>query len=185
MIMTDANTTIPPRTLSFGSQVIQHMMPHRRQMALLDRVESYSVQDRKIVGIKEVGQNEPVFEGHFPDEPLFPGPLIIEALAQACGVIMNIEHVVEKNVPLDKLNDAEFIASVPPPPHTVLVESKVQLQRWVRPGEVIQLEAHLAIKRREICYFKVRALVDDTEVAKGEIILALPDYAPAPVRHTT
>lgn len=184
--MTDEQPSVPtPKGLSFGSHLVQLMMPHRRQMALLDRVEAYFPQERKIVGIKVVAQNEPVFEGHFPDEPLFPGPLVIEALAQACGIIMNLEHVLEKNIRLDRLNDPQYVVSVSPPPHTVLVESKVQLRRWVKPGETIRLECHMAIKRRDICYFKVRAVVEAHEVARGEILLAVPDYAPKPVRDLT
>src|SRR5688500_2615637 len=105
-----------PQLLSFDSAVIQNMMPHRRQMALLDRVESYSVLERKIVAIKTVSQTEPAFEGHFPDEPLFPGPLIIEALAQACGLMMNIEYALEnKLLRLDGLSDPEYIAASSPP----------------------------------------------------------------------
>jgi len=180
--MDDKSTAqLPP--LSFDSAVVQAMMPHRRQMALLDRVESYSFHERKIVAIKAVGQTEPVFEGHFPDEPLFPGPLIIEALAQACGIMMNIEYSLEnKLLRLDRLSDPEHIAASPPPPHTVLAESKIRLRRWVRPGDVIRLEAHMALRRKEICYFKVRAAVDSAEVAVGEIILAVPGYAPEAVR---
>jgi 3-hydroxyacyl-[acyl-carrier-protein] dehydratase len=183
--MTEKPTDQTPAVLSFDSAVIQLMMPHRRQMALLDRVEAYSVQERKIVAIKTVAQNEPVFEGHFPDDPRFPGPLIIEALAQACGIMMNIEHALEKKLRLDRLSDPEYIAAAPPPPHTVLAESKMRLQRWVRPGEVIRLESHMVLRRKEICYFKVRAVVDTAEVAAGEIILALPGYAPEPTRDTT
>jgi 3-hydroxyacyl-[acyl-carrier-protein] dehydratase len=183
--MPDNSIAHVPQVLSFDSAVVQLMMPHRRQMALLDRVESYSVHERKLVAIKTVAQNEPVFEGHFPDDPRFPGPLIIEALAQACGIMMNIEHAVEKKLRLDRLLDPEYIAAAPPPPHTVLAESKIRLRRWVRPGEMIRLEAHMALRRTEICYFKVRAVVDDAEVATGEIILALPDYAPEPSRDAT
>jgi 3-hydroxymyristoyl/3-hydroxydecanoyl-(acyl carrier protein) dehydratase len=171
-----------PLVLSFDSDAVQLMMPHRRQMALLDRVESYSVHERKIVGIKSVGQNEPALEGHFPDDPLFPGPLIIEALAQASGIMMNIEHALQHKLQLDRLSDPAYIASAPPPPHTVLAESKIRLRRWVRPGEVIRLESHMALRRSEICYFKVRAAVGTDEVAAGEIILALPDYAPEVTR---
>jgi 3-hydroxyacyl-[acyl-carrier-protein] dehydratase len=174
-----------PDVLSLESGVVRVMMPHRRQMALLDRVESYMLRERKIVGIKQVAQNEPVFEGHFPDKPLFPGPLVIEALAQACGVMMNIEHALEQNIRFDCLSDPAYVAAAPPPPHTVLAESKIRLRRWVRPGEVIRLEGHMAIKRRDICFFKVRAVVDGAEVAAGEIMLALPDYAPPPVRDNT
>lgn len=184
--MAEKSTGPLPPVLSFDSAVIQNMMPHRRQMALVDRVESYSIQERKIVAIKTVAQTEPAFEGHFPDDPVFPGPLIIEALAQACGLMMNIEYSLENNLlRLDRLSDPEYLATSRPAPHTVLAESKVRLRRWVRPGEVIRLESHMALRRKDICYFKVRAVVDSFEVATGEIILAVPGYAPEAVRETT
>jgi 3-hydroxyacyl-[acyl-carrier-protein] dehydratase len=162
--------------LALGSEFVRYMMPHRRQMALLDRVESYAVRDRKLVGIKDVAQNEPACEGHFPDEPIFPATLIIEALAQACGIIMNLEYLVEKNFRLDRVHDLAYLATIPPPPLTVLAESKIRQHRRVYPGDRIKLESHLAIRRQEMCYFKVRAVVNDTMVAEGEIMLAAPAY---------
>src|SRR4051812_42501230 len=116
----DSTAAPPPRVLSFDSRTVRAMLPHRKHMALLDRVESYSSQQRMLVGVKEVAQNEPVFEGHFPDDPVFPGPLIIEALAQGCGVMMNIEYMMGNGVRLDRLADRDFLASVPPLPLTVL-----------------------------------------------------------------
>jgi 3-hydroxyacyl-[acyl-carrier-protein] dehydratase len=137
------------------------------------------------VGIKEVTQNEPVLQGHFPDEPVFPGPLVIEALAQSCGLLVNLAHALKHGGRADRLSDPAYLATVPPAPHTVLVESKIRLGRWVRPGEVLRLECHLALERKDICYFKVRAVVDGAEVAAGEILLARPDYAPPVVPDAT
>ena len=92
--MADADvTSASDRVYAFDSRVISRMMPHRKDMALLDRIEAYSPRDRTLVGIKEVAQNEPSLAGHFPDQPIFPGSLIIEALAQASGIMINVEYL--------------------------------------------------------------------------------------------
>jgi 3-hydroxyacyl-[acyl-carrier-protein] dehydratase len=181
MSIVDA-TTLSDRVFAFNSHVLSRMMPHRKEIALLDRIEAYSPRNRTLVGIKEVAQNEPVLEGHFPDDPIFPGTLIIEALAQASATMINVEYLGSVGLQIDRLDDEpyylSYFATGPSPPLSVLAESKIQQFGLVRPGDTLRLESRMTVRRKDMGYFDVRALVRGTVVAKGTILLALPDYVP-------
>jgi 3-hydroxymyristoyl/3-hydroxydecanoyl-(acyl carrier protein) dehydratase len=177
--MADADAPITnDQVFAFTNQAISRILPHRKEMALLDRIEAYSPRDRTLIGIKAVTQNEPVLEGHFPDQPIFPGTLIIEALAQASGIMINFACLSELGVQLDRLDDETYIDTLPPPPLTVLADSKIQQFGLVYPGDSIRLESRLTIRRKDMGYFEVRALVNGEVVAKGTMLIALPDYVP-------
>jgi len=70
---------------------IQHLLPHRYPFLLVDRVTEFEP-NKRIVGIKNVTINEPFFQGHFPGHPVMPGVLVIEALAQAGGILTQLSH---------------------------------------------------------------------------------------------
>src|SRR4051794_7403248 len=88
-----------------GYAEVLHRIPHRYPFLLVDRAESY-VPNESIVGIKNVTFNEPFFEGHFPGNPVMPGVLIIEAIAQSGAVLMS------KTLDVDPTNKTIFFASV-------------------------------------------------------------------------
>src|SRR5579864_9652712 len=89
-------------------QVIREILPHRYPMLLVDRIEELEAE--RIVGIKNVTINEPFFSGHFPDIPVMPGVLIIEAMAQVAGVLVlkSIPDRKTKLVLLAAVNEAKF-----------------------------------------------------------------------------
>src|ERR1043166_3470051 len=84
-------------------QAIREILPHRYPMLLVDRITELEAE--RIVGIKNVTVNEPFFNGHFPDFPVMPGVLIVEAMAQTAGVL------VLKNIP-DRHNKLVLLVSV-------------------------------------------------------------------------
>src|SRR5207249_7899545 len=89
-------------------QAIREILPHRYPMLLVDRIEE--LETERVVGIKNVTANEPFFSGHFPDFPVMPGVLIIEAMAQVAGVLVlsQIEDRKHKLVLLATIEEAKF-----------------------------------------------------------------------------
>ena len=119
---------------------IKARLPHRPPFLLVDRV--FHIEENAIGGIKQVSMNEPFFVGHFPEEPVMPGVLIIEALAQCCGILV-----------LSKVDDPEHYSTY------FLKADGVKWKRKVIPGDTLQLECHIADFRRGICTAECKAFV--------------------------
>lgn len=119
---------------------IKARLPHRPPFLLVDRV--FHIEENAIGGIKQVSMNEPFFVGHFPEEPVMPGVLIIEALAQCCGILV-----------LSKVDDPEHYSTY------FLKADGVKWKRKVVPGDTLQLECHIADLRRGICTAECKAFV--------------------------
>jgi len=137
-------------------------LPHRFPMLLVDRVERI-VLDESITATKAVSINEAFFAGHFPGRPIMPGVLIIEALAQAAGVLA-VESLglsgSGKLVYFMAIEDARF-------------------RRPVEPGVLLTLEVSFVQKRAKICKFAGRALVDGELCAEAGFTAMIAD-PPAP-----
>ena len=134
---------------------IQAVLPHRYPFLLVDRVDSLT--GEKIVARKLVTANEPCFQGHFPGNPIMPGVLIVEALAQAGALL------VAPQVAFDPARDAFFLMSV----------DKVKFRKPVVPGDVLMLE--VAPLRKGGAVWKMRgvAKVGDVVVAEAEFVAAI------------
>ena len=166
--------------VTLDGQDLRLLMPHRQRMLLLDSILSYEPHKRQAIGLKYVGQNDPLLQGYHPTKPRFPPPLVVEALAQTCGFIMNMEYLFQHHKVTPKLAmSPDFLRSVPPPPMTVLADSRIRYLGEVYPGTVIQLHVHLALQRGGVQYYQVCATVAEREVIVGEIILAYPPYGNA------
>lgn len=106
-------------------EVILKVLPHRYPFLFVDDIYEIEYQ-KKVVGIKNVSFNEPWILGHFPDEPVFPGVLLIETMAQICGFIFYDEEKGGKFISyLSKIDNAKFIGKVAPG-HTVVVEGTLE-----------------------------------------------------------
>jgi 3-hydroxyacyl-[acyl-carrier-protein] dehydratase len=163
--------------LTLDGHLVRRLMPHRGHMMLLDRVAAYYPTERLAVGIKNVSQNDPVVQGHFPDHPVFPGSLLIEALAQASGLLMNIEYLRNKaGFDVARLVAAELPDAPLGVPITVLVDSKIQQLATVLPGDQVQLRSQLVLQHGEMGHFQVSGFVEGRAVARGEIMLAYAPY---------
>ena len=133
---------------------IQKIIPHRYPFILVDRIE-YIEEGKKAVGIKNVTINEPFFQGHFPGNPIMPGVLIIEALAQVGAVaVLSMEE--------NKGKLAVFTGI-----------DKVRFRKQVTPGDTLKLTAELKVFKRGIGKAEVKATVDDEVAAAGEIMFAI------------
>ena len=132
---------------------IQSLLQHRYPMLLIDKVLD-CVPDESLVGIKNVTYNEQFFSGHFPDKPIMPGVLIIEALAQATGVLAYYS--------LNNKNTLYYLVGV----------DKARFKAPVVPGDQLRLEVNLTRERRGIYRFDTVATVDGNIVATAEIMTA-------------
>ena len=119
---------------------IKDLLPHRPPFLLVDRV--FHIDENAIGGIKQVTMNEPFFVGHFPEEPVMPGVLIIEALAQCGGILV-----------LSRVEDPKSYSTY------FLKADGVKWKRKVVPGDTLQLECHITDMRRGICTMEAKAFV--------------------------
>ena len=133
-------------------------LPHRYPMLLVDRVESLEV-DRSIVAIKAVTMNEQFFQGHFPGRPIMPGVLIVEALAQAAGVL-----AVQS---LGLAGSGKLV-------YFMAIEG-AKFRAPVEPGVLLKLEVEFVQKRSTVCKFAGRARVEGKVVAEAQFTAMIAD----------
>jgi 3-hydroxyacyl-[acyl-carrier-protein] dehydratase len=133
-------------------------LPHRFPMLLVDRVEALEV-DRKIVATKAVTINEPFFAGHFPGRPIMPGVLIVEALAQAAGVL-----AVES---LGLAGSGKLV-------YFMAIDG-AKFRTPVEPGVLLRLEVDFVQKRTTVCKFAGRAFVGDKLAAEANFTAMIAD----------
>ena len=133
-------------------------LPHRYPMLLVDRVEKI-VPDQSITAIKAVSMNEGFFQGHFPGRPIMPGVLIVEALAQAAGVL-----AVES---LGLANSGKLV-------YFMAIDG-AKFRTPVEPGCLLQLEVEFVQKRASVCKFAGRASVDGKLAAEANFTAMIAD----------
>ncbi|MEO5807195.1 3-hydroxyacyl-ACP dehydratase FabZ [Devosia sp.] len=127
-------------------------LPHRYPMLMIDRIIKING-DETAVGIKNVTFNEPIFQGHFPDNPIFPGVLIIEGMAQTAGAIV-IKHDAgsgKKNIVL------------------MLGVDKAKFRKPAGPGDTIEFHISKIQRRRNVGRYEAKAIVDGNIIAEAEI----------------
>jgi 3-hydroxyacyl-[acyl-carrier-protein] dehydratase len=145
-----------PIELPLGVMEIATLLPHRYPFLLLDRVVAFE-HAKRVTAIKNVTINEPFFQGHFPGHPVMPGVLIIEAMAQAAGVLIKL------SVPHDPEQSVVF--------YLVKVD-KARFNRIVVPGDQLRLEVEHKRTMRNMSQFWCRAFVDDQIAAEAEMLCA-------------
>jgi 3-hydroxyacyl-[acyl-carrier-protein] dehydratase len=139
-------------------QRVMAALPHRYPMLLVDRVERI-VPDRSITAIKAVTMNEGFFQGHFPGRPIMPGVLIVEALAQAAGVL-----AVES---LGLANSGKLV-------YFMAIEG-AKFRAPVEPGCLLQLDVEFIQKRASVCKFAGKASVDGKLAAEANFTAMIAD----------
>ena len=140
---------------SLDIQQILALLPHRYPFLLIDRIVELHPRE-KVVAIKNVTVNEPFFPGHFPGQPVMPGVLIVEALAQAGAVLLlrELEDRASKLVYFTGIDKARF-------------------RKAVTPGDQLRFEVDVIKIRTRNCKMRGRALVDGQLVAEAEIMSAV------------
>jgi 3-hydroxyacyl-[acyl-carrier-protein] dehydratase len=150
-----------PAAANIGPLDIARVMaalPHRYPMLLVDRVEEL-IPDRSIAAIKAVTINEGFFQGHFPGRPIMPGVLIVEALAQAAGVL------AVESLGLAGSGKLVYFMSI----------DGVKFRKPVEPGVLLRLEVEFVQKRSRVCKFAGRALVDGELASECEFTAMIAD----------
>ena len=140
-----------------GIQDIQKLLPHRYPFLLVDRILSYDLSTRSIVAQKNVTINEPFFAGHFPGAPIMPGVLILEALAQAAGVLLGILLENERDQKI-----ALFLGI-----------QKAKFRHPVKPGDILTLKAEFSLISAKGGKAVAQTFVDSRVVAEGELSFVL------------
>jgi beta-hydroxyacyl-ACP dehydratase FabZ len=137
-------------------QQIWDILPHRYPMLLVDRIEE--LEEERVVGIKNVTINEPFFTGHFPDFPVMPGVMIIEAMAQVAGILVlsSIPERKTKLVLLAAVNEAKF-------------------RKPVVPGDQLRIEMKVLKRKATIAKMNGVATVNGVVVAEAEMMCKLAD----------
>ncbi|WP_440055546.1 3-hydroxyacyl-ACP dehydratase FabZ [Pseudoalteromonas sp. T1lg65] len=128
--------------------MITDNLPHKAPFKFADKIIEHS-KNEMIVGLKFISHNEPGLQGHFPDEPIFPGVLIIETMAQISGLCC------------DKGKSGGMLSTI----------EKAKFNRPVRPGEILKITAKLETEFGAMARFKTLAHVDDELVAKAELTI--------------
>jgi 3-hydroxyacyl-[acyl-carrier-protein] dehydratase len=146
-----------PFHLPVNVELIQQLLPHRYPFLLVDRVIEL-VPDKSVVALKNVTINEPFFQGHFPGHAVMPGVLIVEAMAQAAGLLTQISSRLKGSTGsplfyLAKVDNARFNAPVVP-------------------GDQLRLEVELKRLLRSMGLFEARTVVDGKVVASCELMCA-------------
>jgi len=131
---------------------ILEALPHRYPFLMIDRIINMNG-DESAVGIKNVTFNEPIFQGHFPGKPIFPGVLIIEGMAQTCGATV-IAH--------DAGNGGKSIV-------LLLTIDKAKFRKPAEPGDRIEYHIRKIQRRRTVGRYEAKAIVDGTVIAEAEI----------------
>src|SRR5512146_1773712 len=140
---------------------IRQILPHRYPFLLVDRI--VEMEAERIVGIKNVTANEPFFTGHFPDFPVMPGVLIVEAMAQAAGVL------VLKTIP-DRDKKLVLLVAI----------ENARFRKPVIPGDQLRMEMKVLKRKASVAKMAGVATVNGAVVAEAEVMCKLADKDPQP-----
>ena len=144
-------------TLPVTVEQIQELLPHRYPFLLVDRVIEL-VPDHSVVALKNVTINEPFFQGHFPGHPVMPGVLIVEAMAQAAGLLTQLSSRMKG----DNSSSLFYLVKV----------DNARFSAVVVPGDQLRIEVNLKRLMRGMGLFMARTVVDGKEVASCELMCA-------------
>lgn len=141
----------------FDVNAIQRILPHRYPFLLVDKIIHLDL-DKKVIGVKSVTANEPFFQGHFPGNPIMPGVLIIESMAQTGGILLlnSFPNPEEKLVLFMQINNAKF-------------------RRTVVPGDELVLEIEMTNKKSKVVAMSGKAYVNNNLVAEADFMAGIVD----------
>ena len=136
-----------------GVREILDSLPHRYPFLMVDKVIAMKG-DESAIGIKNVSFNEPQFQGHFPDQPVFPGVLLVEGMAQTAGAICVASKIAEQAKPKQV-----FFMTI----------DKAKFRKPVEPGDTVEYHMRKLNNRRNMWWYKGEAKVNGTLVCEAEV----------------
>ncbi len=141
----------------FDTNAIHRILPHRYPFLMVDKIIHLEM-DKKVIGVKSVSVNEPFFHGHFPGQPIMPGVMILESMAQTGGILLlnSFPEPEEKLVYFMQINNAKF-------------------RKPVVPGDQLFLEITMTNQKSKFVTMSGKAIVDDTVVAEADFMAAIVD----------
>lgn len=141
----------------FDSNAIERILPHRYPFLLVDKIIHLEI-EKKVIGVKSVTFNEPFFPGHFPGQPVMPGVLILESMAQTGGILLlnSLPDYKNKLVYFMQINNAKF-------------------RKTVVPGDQLILEVELIQKKSKVILMSGKAFVDNFLVAEADFMAGIVD----------
>lgn len=148
------------RDLLYDVLVIEDILPHRGSFLFVDRVTELEL-DHRIVAEKTLLIDSHFFAGHFPGNPIMPGVLVSEALAQTSGLLLGLTWKKNGSSIQDKKASLLFLANV-----------NIKFSSPAKPGETLRLEANLIKHFGRLYYFEVAAHVGNRQIANGSLALA-------------
>ena len=128
------------------------ILPHRYPFMLVDRITEVDIENKRIVGYKNLTFNEPFFQGHFPQEPIMPGVMQLEAMAQVAGILLNKVNQKEGEI-------AYFMAI-----------DKAKFRRKVVPGDILRMEIEVTRWRTRMAGVQGKAYVGDELACQAELM---------------
>ncbi len=146
-----ADTEYDPTPLTLDIHEVKALIPHRFPFLFIDKMKDV-VLGKSAVGIKNISVNEQVFQGHFPSKPVFPGVLIIEAMAQSASAL------VVKTLDLGKVEPLVYFMSM----------DKTKFRKLVEPGDILELHVTVLRHRGKVWKFWGEGKVDGKIVAESE-----------------
>lgn len=149
--LTEQNLSLP-----FAYDVIKTYLPHRYPFMLIDRVTAISA-DNWITGYKNISINEELFNGHFPDKPVMPGVLMVEAMAQLSGILGFVSA--------GQTSEDGYL-------YLFAGVDKVRFKRLVTPGDTLIVRSKAVMNKRDIYKFECTAHVDGQLACSAEIMIA-------------
>ena len=135
---------------------ILELLPHRYPFLLVDKIEDYEPMEY-LHAVKNVTINEPFFEGHFPGNPVMPGVLMLEALAQAAGALYGLSHT-----PAEGKRFLYYFAGI----------DNTRFKHVVKPGDVLDLKVEVLKRKRDFWKVGAKALVGEELACSAELLLA-------------
>lgn len=142
-------------------EIMKHL-PHRYPFLLVDRIIDIQ-EGESITGLKNVSMNEPFFQGHFPGQPIMPGVLIVEALAQVAGIMAFHSGIEGKSVYFMSIEKAKFRRPVVPGD-----QLKLEVKVLQRRGTVWKVAGKATVDGKSAAEAELTAMVSDREIAKNE-----------------
>ena len=147
--------------MQYDINAIKKILPHRYPILLVDRVSELIVNE-SIIAYKNITASEPVFEGHFPDQPIYPGVYMIEGMAQAGGILAFESHNKES---INMHGKIVYFMSI----------DKAKFRVPVTPGDRLEYRVNVIKKRGQVWQFEAKAYVEDKLVAEAELKAMVAD----------